>query len=183
LLETERLLLRKPQLDDVDAALEYISDPEVMRFIGGLGEGDRAAAQRSVEMWIARWEANGFGQFSIVRREDGRWVGRAGLLVWDRSVWLPSTLREAVDPEIELGWTLVREHWGHGYATEAARAARGWAFREAGVERLISLISPENVRSIRVAERLGAAPTETVDLGEYPAVVWLHPRDEDANVS
>src|SRR4051794_28193463 len=154
-----------------------------MRFTGGFGDGDRAEALRTVENWIARWEANGFGQFSVLRREDGRWIGRSGLLVWDRAVWLPSTLPEAAEPEIELGWTFVREHWGRGYATEAARASRRWAFEELGVERLISLVDPQNVRSVRVAERLGAVPAETVDLGGSPAVVWVHPRDEDASVS
>ena len=59
-----------------------------------------------------------------------------GLLVWDRSTWEQSTIRDAAEPEVELGWTLVREHWGNGYATEAARAARDWAWKTVGVERL-----------------------------------------------
>jgi RimJ/RimL family protein N-acetyltransferase len=174
LLETERLLLRRPRLEDVDDVLATISDPEAMRFIGGLGRGDRAEAQEAVERWLSRWDANGFGQFSVVRREDGRWVGRTGLLVWDRAVWRPSTLAEASEPEIELGWTFAREHWGYGYATEAAREARRWAREELGIERLVSLIDPDNTRSIRVAEKLGARPTEPVDLDGNVAVVWLH---------
>jgi RimJ/RimL family protein N-acetyltransferase len=183
LLETERLLLRRPRLEDVDAVLEYISDPEVMQFIGGMGRGDRAEAQEAVERWIERWEANGFGQLSVVRRKDGRWVGRTGLLVWDRAVWFPSNLSEAAEPEIELGWTFARAHWGHGYATEAALAARRWAQDELGVERLISLIDPDNARSIRVAEKLGASPVETVDLDGHAAVVWLHPRAEGVTLT
>ena len=176
MLETERLLLRRPLLADVDDVLAIISDAEVMRFIGGLGSGDRIEAQEAVERWLSRWDANGFGQFSVLRREDGRWVGRTGLLVWDRVVWRPSTLAEASEPEIELGWTFAREHWGRGYATEAASEVRRWAREELGIERLVSLIDPENLRSIRVAEKLGAHPTESVDLdGDHPAVVWLHP--------
>ena len=155
--------------------LEYVSDPEVMQFLGGMGRGDRAEAEEAVERWIARWQANGFGQFSVVRREDGRWLGRTGLLVWDRAVWRPTNLAEAAVPGIELGWTFAREHWGHGYATEAARAAQRWAREEIGVGRLVSLIDPANSRSIRVAEKLGASPTEPVDLDGHPAVVWLHP--------
>ena len=123
-------------------------------------------------------EANGFGQLSVVRRKDGRWVGRTGLLVWDRAGWRPTNLAEAAEPEVELGWTFARAHWGHGYATEAALAARRWAQDEIGVQRLISLIDPDNARSTRVAEKLGASPTETIDLDGRPAVVWLHPRDE-----
>jgi RimJ/RimL family protein N-acetyltransferase len=172
LIETERLLLRRPTLDDVDDARELYTDPEVMRFVGGMGLDPREA----VETWIARWEANGFGQLVLRRREDGRFVGRAGLLVWDRAVWTPTTLPEAAEPEIELGWTLARAQWGNGYATEAALAVRQWAFADLAVERLISLVDVANARSERVAERLGARPTETVHLNGYgPARVWLHP--------
>jgi len=156
--------------------LAVISDPEAMRFLGGLERGDRAEAQEAVERWLSRWDANGFGQFSVVRRADGRWLGRTGLIVWDRAGWRPSSLAEAVEPEIELGWTFAREHWGHGFATEAAVEARRWGREELGIERLVSLIDPENSRSIRVAEKLGARPTEPVDLeGHHPAIVWLHP--------
>ena len=153
----------------------YASDPEVMRFLGGAPEGavDAAAV---VERWLARWEANGFGQLVVVRREDGCFLGRSGLLVWDRSTWEQSTIRDAAEPEVELGWTFLREHWGNGYATEAAGAARDWAWKTVGVDRLISLVDLENVRSIRVAERLGAAKTETVTLKGRPTGVWVHPR-------
>jgi RimJ/RimL family protein N-acetyltransferase len=120
--------------------------------------------------WLHRWRDNGIGPFIVER--DGRVLGRVGYLIWDRATWQISRYAEAAEPETELGWTLAQEHWGHGYATEAARAARDWA----NVERLISLINPQNVRSMRVAEKLGAQPTETVTLrDESPAVVWLHP--------
>jgi len=73
----------------------------------------------------------------------------------------------------ELGWALAREHWGHGYATEAAAAVRDW-FGGSGV---VSLIAPDNLRSQRVAGRLGAVPTESVTLSDSSeAVVWLHPQ-------
>jgi RimJ/RimL family protein N-acetyltransferase len=173
LLTTERLLLRKPVPGDADGVRSYASDPEVMRFLAGAPEGDFDAVE-VVARWLARWDANGFGQLVVTSREDGSFLGRTGLLVWDRDGWKQSTLRDAADPEIELGWTFVREHWGRGYATEAARAARAWAVETVGVERLISLISPLNARSVRVAERLGATPVESVELGGEPADVWLH---------
>jgi RimJ/RimL family protein N-acetyltransferase len=176
-LETERLILRMPRLDDVDAALEYISDPEVMRFISAQGAGDREVAQHVVERLLERWEANGFGQFAVERKDDGRFIGRVGLLVWDRRTWTMSTVPDAGENgEIELGWTLARASWGHGFATEAARAARAWAFEDVGVERLISIVNPANARSIRVVEKLGARPQETIEIDTGPAVVWVHPR-------
>jgi ribosomal-protein-alanine N-acetyltransferase len=109
---------------------------------------------------------------------DGRWLGRTGILVWDSRTWTHTTFAEAgEDAQPELGWALAREHWGMGYATEAAGAVREWAYDDLGVGRLISLIAPANVRSQRLAERLGCAPGETVRLWDTgPAVVWEHPR-------
>jgi len=90
------------------------------------------------------------------RQDTGDFVGRVGILVWDPATWEPGTRHEIGDEaEIELGWTLERAAWGHGFATEAAVAVRDWALREVQPRRLISLIHPENVRSIRVAERIG----------------------------
>jgi RimJ/RimL family protein N-acetyltransferase len=179
-LETERLVLRVPRLDDAQAAAEHLTDPEVMRFIGLDGETvPREACSDVVRRWLDRWQANGFGQFAVERRADGRFLGRAGLLVWDRAGpdgWGPTTLPEAVEPEIELGWTLAREHWGHGYATEAAAAIRDWALGDLALGRLVSIIHPENTASQRVAEKLGARPGERIATTHGPAVVWEHPR-------
>ena len=179
-LETERLVLRLPRLEDADAAAEHLTDPEVMRFIGPDGATvPREACVDVVQRWLDRWAANGFGQFAVERREDGRFLGRAGLLVWDRADpagWSPSDLSAAERPEVVLGWTLAREHWGHGYATEAATAIRDWAFRTLTFERLISIIHPDNAASERVARRLGAYRVESIETTHGPAHVWEHPR-------
>jgi RimJ/RimL family protein N-acetyltransferase len=173
-IETERLLLRMPQLEDVDDLLEFVGDAEVMRWVGGEA-GDRAATIEMIERWRARWDENGVGQFSVVL--DGHVIGRVGLLVWDSRTWATSSYSEAgPNAQTELGWALARAHWGHGYATEAARAAREWVYAERGVVRLISLIEPRNVRSVRVADKLGATPEQLVSTHHCPAVVWVHPR-------
>ena len=106
-----------------------------------------------------------------------RMLGRTGILVWDARTWKHTTFADAGEhAQPELGWALAREHWGQGYATEAASAVREWAYFERGVGRLISLIAPANVRSERLAERLGCTRGETVDLCDTgPAVVWEHP--------
>jgi RimJ/RimL family protein N-acetyltransferase len=173
-IETERLVLRTPRLEDAGDLLDYVGDPDVMRWIGG-DAGDHDAAVASIERWLSRWEEDGIGHFSVVRND--RVIGRVGFLVWDRRTWQSSSYAEAGDAaETELGWTLAREHWGHGYATEAALAARDWAYEERGIGRVISLIAPDNARSIRVAEKLGAAPQETISTFHGPATVWVHPR-------
>jgi RimJ/RimL family protein N-acetyltransferase len=149
LIETERLLLRKPRRDDAaDLAIAY-ADPEVMRFMGDGSTATLAEVEEGIEQWLERWESWGMSLFSLERREDGRVVGRAGFLRWDPETW------EVGGDEMELGWLLAREHWGNGYATEAAAALRDWAFAERGLTRLISLIRHENVQSMRVAERIG----------------------------
>lgn len=176
-LETDRLVLRLPRLEDAEGAADYLTDPEVMRYLGG-ETVPRQDAPSVVQKWLDRWEANGFGHFAIERRDDGRFLGRVGMIVWDTRDWRHATLADAGEhAQPELGWTLARAHWGNGYATEAARAVRDWARTERGIERLISLIHHDNVRSQRVAERLGAQPAKTVTLFDSgPAVVWVHPR-------
>ena len=104
--------------------------------------------------------------FSLERREDGRVLGRAGFLRWDPGTW------QVGGDEVELGWLLAREHWGRGYATEAALTLRDWAFDEQGLTRLISLIQHENVRSIRVAERVGERYERDVEVRGKPTRLY-----------
>ncbi|MDE3189283.1 MAG: GNAT family N-acetyltransferase [Acidobacteriota bacterium] len=163
MIRTERLLLRKPQLDD-DLA-EFVADDAVQRWIGG--PEDPAAL---IERWVGRWERNGVGPFLV--ELDGRLIGRVGFIVWDNRTWETSTYDLAgAHAETELGWAILSSHWANGYATEAARAAREWIERD----RIISLIDPANVRSKRVAEKLGARPTERVTTPHAEADVWVHP--------
>lgn len=164
-------MLRRPRLDDAEDVLEFVADPDVMRWLGGQ-TGDLVAAVATIERWLARWEEDAIGQFAVER--EGHVIGRVGFLAWDASTWNVSSYADAVEPVTELGWAIARKHWGHGYAIEAARALRPWAY-EWGVESLISLINPANVRSIRVAEKLDAFPTDTVEVGSSPAVIWRHP--------
>ena len=128
---------------------------------------------------IAGWRTGGLGPFVLeTASAPGRVVGQAGLMIFDTRGWTPSTRANAEShAQLELGWALIREHWGRGYATEAASAIRDWAHERRPDDRLVSLITPDNVRSQRVAERLGAIPAETVtpsDSGRT-AVVWRYP--------
>jgi RimJ/RimL family protein N-acetyltransferase len=177
-LETERLVLRLPRLEDAEAFAALFTDPVAMEFIGGVHPEASDAPEFPIRRWLERWARNGAGPLVAERREDGVVVGRAGLHVWDTSTWTPASYEDAGEhAQPELGWALIRAHWGHGYATEAAGAVREWAYADHGVERLVSVIAPANVRSARLAERLGCTPGETVTLFDTgPAVVWEHPR-------
>jgi RimJ/RimL family protein N-acetyltransferase len=155
-IETERMLLRKPRPGDAtDLAVAY-ADPATVRYIGDGSTTTLEQVEQGIAFWLERWEANGIGLFSMERREDRRVIGRTGFLVWDGETWEVANLAEAGErAEVELGWMLSREHWGRGYATEAALAMRDWGIAERGFTRLISIIRPGNERSVRVAEKIG----------------------------
>jgi RimJ/RimL family protein N-acetyltransferase len=157
LIETERLLLRPPEERDVDMVYRFVSDPEVMRWIdpdGTVGTWDDAV--RRIELYRRAWEIDGCGHFMVVPRGGEEAVGRVGLLFWEPDFSEHGTRSDiGKDAETELGWTLERAAWGKGYATEGALAVRDWVLRELQPRRLISLIHPDNVRSMRVAEKIG----------------------------
>lgn len=174
MIETERLLLRPPAPGDATAVAETIADPEVMRFIG-LGEtGDLDDAVEQVEKMRRAWSEDGFGRFIVIRKADRSPLGRVGLLAWDPEAWRSGIRAEIGErAEIELGWTLARRAWGHGYATEAAAAVRDWALREVRPPRLISLIHPENERSLKVARKLGERFDRTITTHRgIPTELW-----------
>lgn len=171
-LETERLILRPVEARDVDAFAPYLADPEVVRFIGGEPMSRREVEER-IALWRDRFSRDGFGHFALVRREDGCIVGRCGLLVWTVPGWEITTRAEVTgEYEIEVGWMLGRAHWGHGYATEAARAVCGLAFGELGLERLISLIADANIASAAVAKRLGMTVEGATRMLDMPVSIW-----------
>ena len=166
MIQTERLLIRKPQAEDAPGLLEAFGDPEAMRYIGDGSTTDLAGAEQAVERWLERWQSWGIGMFVVERHEDRRVLGRAGFLRWDPQTW------EVGGSETEIGWGLAREHWQHGYATEAALALRDWALGERGLSRLISLIQHGNVPSVRVAEKLGEQYERDVEVRGLPT--WLY---------
>jgi RimJ/RimL family protein N-acetyltransferase len=175
-IETDRLVLRPPRLEDAEGLLDFVGDDAVMDPIGSEPGGIEVAIEH-LERWAARWQQNGMGPFLLVERDGDRLLGRVGPLVWDSRIWRRSTLADAGDDAVvELGWAIGQEHRGRGLATEAALAVRQWVYDTRGVEHLISLINPENTQSIRVAEKLGARPTQVVQTSNEPATIWVHPR-------
>ena len=141
-LETERLILRMLREDDFEAYARICADEDVMRYLGGKIM-TRAEAWRHLAFLVGHWQLLGYGHWAVEEKATGEMLGRLGFL--NPAGW----------PGFEIGWTLRRESWGKGYATEGARRALRYAFTELGQEHVISLIHPENRPSIRVAERLG----------------------------
>lgn len=135
--------LRLFRQEDLDAYAAMLGDLEVARYFGDGVPADREQAWRHMAMLVGHWRLLGFGRWAMELKATGEMIGRVGL--WFPEAW----------PEIELGWVVARKHWGHGYATEAAAEGLRHGFGALGLDHIISLIDPDNARSIRVAEKLG----------------------------
>jgi RimJ/RimL family protein N-acetyltransferase len=149
-LETERLTLRPPCAADFDAWAAMLADPVASRFIGGVQPP--GGAWRSLAMMAGAWAISGFGNFSVIEKASGRWIGRAG--PWYPHGW----------PGPEVGWAFDRSAWGNGYATEAARRCLGFVFETLGWDRVVHPIDMANAVSIAVAKRIGSALLGPVSL-------------------
>jgi RimJ/RimL family protein N-acetyltransferase len=171
-LETARLRPRPFRDDDLDAYAELCSDPEVMRYVGDRRVLSREDAWRQMAMLAGHWQLRGFGMWAVEERDTGCFVGRVGLHYPEG--W----------PGREIAWALGRRFWGRGYATEAARAALAEAFGRLGWPRIISLIDPANIRSIRLAQRIGERlEGETTVRGHRVAVYALAKSEWTAGLS
>lgn len=167
ILETERLRLRQFCSADLDAYASMLADPEVVAYIGSGETLSRAQAWKNMAMVIGHWSLRGYGLWAVEEKTSQTLIGRVGL--YNPEGW----------PGLEVGWMLARSHWGYGYALESAKAAVDVAFNQLHCSKLISLIHPENVRSQRVALRLGSQKTTTITLNGitvwqyelYPSVV------------
>jgi [ribosomal protein S5]-alanine N-acetyltransferase len=171
-LQTERLVLRPPVSEDADALAPMYADPEVMRYVGDGRTLTRDETERSVERMIRAWDADGFGLFTTVRKEDEAVIGRVGLIVWNSETWEVTRAGAEGPTELEVGYTLGRLYWGQGYATEAAGAVRDYALGSLGANRLIALIIHGNTASEKVARKLGLEHERDVKLGRRDAQLF-----------
>jgi RimJ/RimL family protein N-acetyltransferase len=140
-LETERLRLRAAKLDDLDTWLAVSRDAEEVWW--GEPRSTLGDARANLEKQIAGQERHGFSLWVIELRATGEMIGVTGLQ------------QLAEGPEIEVGYRLLREHWSHGYATEAARAAIRFGFDELGLDRIVAVTLPTNRASRHVMEKCG----------------------------
>jgi len=152
-LVTDRLLLRAFGDPDREPFAALNADPVVMEhFPVTLTRAERDAL---VDRIVERWKADGHGLWAVERADDGAFLGFTGLA------------RLAYLPQPEIGWRFARFAWGHGFATEAARAALAWGFGVRRLDEVVSVTTVENARSRAVMERIG--------LRRDPADDFLHP--------
>ncbi len=142
--ETDRLIIRKIELQDASQLEPILGDPLVMKY-SLKGALDVNGITQLLKKNLTDYEHYGYGIWGIILKETGEFVGIAGLL------------SQVIDHKsyVELAYRLAHKHWSHGFAAEAANGVKEYAFKILGIEKLISIIEPTNVASVKVAQRVG----------------------------
>ena len=160
-IETARLRLRQWNEGDFEAVARYYADADTAKFVGGQKDADQA--WRHLALQVGHWQLKGFGYWAVEEKSSRAFVGSAGL--WRSPGW----------PELELGYWLVKEHQGKGYAHEACQRCVVYARDTLRARSLVSYIDPRNEPSLRLARRLGAVHDGTIELASHgPHSVYRH---------
>ena len=147
LLETERLVLSGWRRDQIGDLVRLHGDPVVAKYLTAHGEPwTRAAMGEALDHWIELFETQRLGKLRVRRKSDGVLVGRAGY-----GVYGPEKVPE-------IGYSLYPEHWGNGYAFEAASALRDWLWRETEWDHFLGMADVNNAASIKVLRKIGMTP-------------------------
>ena len=157
MIRTERLLLRRWRASDREPFAAMNADPAVVEHLQGPMTRERS--DDFIDRIEAHWDAHGWGLWAVEVVGGAPFVGYVGL-------WPAAYLAEGM---IEVGWRLAREHWGRGYATEAAREALRFGFEDVGLDEIVSFTVPRNERSRRVMERIGLVRDPSADF-DHPRV-------------
>jgi ribosomal-protein-alanine N-acetyltransferase len=164
ILQTERLVLRKFDMQDTAALEPVLGDPLAMEYYPA------PLDRKGIESWIRRnmerYERHGHGLWAMLLKDSSELIGDCGCIVQEV---------EGMN-QIEVGYHVRRDLWGHGYATEAARACMGYAFERLGAPRVISMIRPPNMRSRRVAEKNGMSCEKIIFWRGYDHCIYAKAR-------
>ena len=168
-LETARLRMRGHRPSDFDACFGMWSDPAVIRYITGKPSTEQAVWGRMLN-YHGLWQLLGFGYWAVEEKSSGAFIGEFGFADFRRE------LQPSIRGVPELGWALVSQAHGKGYATEALRAIVAWGDANLDFPRTVCLIDPGNDASFRVAAKLGYAEETTTDYGGKPVVLLARMR-------
>lgn len=161
---TERLILRAWLPRDVEPYAKMAADPCMSRYTGS--PASEAAVWRMTAFQLGHWALNGFGMWIAEERSSGEFLGRVGLY------WEPGW------PGVEVAWTIRRDRWDQGFATEGGAAALVYGFVTVNADRIVSIIHPDNSASSRVAEKLGLAVDHFEERDGGPRNIWAITRQE-----
>ena len=141
LLETRRLLIRELRMDDIDRVMIVWGDPEVMQHCGGAGSRDQE--MKHLQSYIKHQEERGFSAYLVLEKKTGQFIGVCGFNPPNHGY------------DAELMYHIAKEHGGQGYASEAMEACVDYAINDLKLTKLGASITPDNVPSQRVVEKLG----------------------------
>ena len=158
-LESERLRFRLFRDSDFATYEQWCARMEIMRYLGGK-TFDRIQAWRHFAYLRGHWEFLGYGYYAVEEKATGTLIGRIGYT--NQPGW----------PGFELGWTIIPEFQGRGYATEAAKFLLPYAFHTLDQSRVVSLIHPDNAPSRRVAEKLGQRVEGETEVLTMPVLIY-----------
>lgn len=145
MIETARLLLRRPEPRDTDALHAMWSDPAVMRDLGPIKS--RADSEATIARHLGYGDSHGLGFWVVAKRSDGAVAGFCGLK--------PGAPDTPIAGELEIGWMLAQAFWGKGYAREAAEASLAWGWAHRDAARIVAITAATNAPSIALMQRLG----------------------------
>jgi RimJ/RimL family protein N-acetyltransferase len=172
-IDTERLSLRGHRLDDFGECAALWSDPIVTRYIGGRPFSEEETWTRLLR-YIGHWSAIRFGSWVVRETSSGRFVGEVGFANYRRDI-VPS-----LGATPEAGWVLSPSMHGRGYAVEAMRAVTAWGDQNLPSHRTVCLISPENLPSIRLAEKIGYGAVVHTTYHGAPTIIFERVVADDA---
>ena len=153
IIETDRLILRTWNDNDLQPMLAINQDPKVMEYFPYLQ--DLEMTKNFIDKVNTHFENHGYSLYATVRKDTGEFIGFIGLLIADfESHFTPAT---------EIGWRLSSKHWGKGFATEGAKAVLDYAFRELNIPEIVSFTAAGNAKSIRVMQKIGLQHNEADD--------------------
>ncbi|PYS98648.1 MAG: hypothetical protein DMF63_14750 [Acidobacteria bacterium] len=143
MIESERLKFREFTVADLPTLIEQRSDPDVNKFLGGTKLQNPEALAKRIRFYMSCYETHGFGMCAMIWKPTGEVIGSAGLQPLDGT------------DEIEVGYSMIKDFWGKGIGTEAARAWMDHGFNQAGLDRIVAVAHTENWPSRHIMDKLG----------------------------
>ena len=166
MIETERLIFRKFTPTDLPQLVEQRSDPEVNKYLGGPARQNAEALAKRLDFYMSCYDTFGFGSCAMLWKPTGEMIGTAGLQPLEDT------------GEIEVGYSIIKDFWGKGIGTEAARGWLNYGFTVAGLERIVAVAVEENIASRRIMEKLGMQYEKTEVHYDEPCAFYVISKEE-----
>jgi len=164
-LETDRLILRAHRADDYADCLAICADPVVVRHLGGRPFSGEEVWRRLLS-YVGMWQLLGYGYWAVEEKESGSYIGHIGYTDFKRDI------QPSLQGMLEFGWILASHAHGKGYASEAVAAMTAWSQTHFPDRRVVCIISPENLPSIRVAEKAGFRQWQQSVYHDSPTLIF-----------